>query len=61
VKTFQVTSLPKGMQGKKIQVATVKRDGGAQAETVYKEGYRLRLNSREARKLRRAKVELMSV
>jgi hypothetical protein len=41
MRTFHISSLPKGMKGRKIT-----KDG--------KEAYRVRLNSRQARQLKRA-------
>jgi hypothetical protein len=46
MRTYHIQNLPKGMIGRKIQ-----KDG--------KEAYRIRINSREARRLRRSKVELI--
>ena len=54
MRTFHLSSLPKGMKGRKI-----KKDG--------KEAYRVRLNSRAARQLRRAieagkeRIEITSI
>ena len=56
MKSFHVTSLPKGMIGRKIKLADVVRAdpvGTDLAVTTYKDGYRVRLNSRQARQLRR--------
>ena len=56
VQTHHLTSLPKGMIGRKIKIADVVLAdpvGTDLAVTTYKEGYRVRLNSRQARQLRR--------
>ncbi len=45
MKTFHVRNLPKGMEGRKLKLPI--------------ETYRIRLNSRAARALRRAKVDLI--
>lgn len=60
MRTFHTPNLPKDTKGRKIQLATV--EGKAMdVKTIYKEAYRIRLNSRAARKLRRSKTELIKL